>query len=47
MKVMLTGETSDKIPYSGALADVIAKCIHISPDKRFQTAEALKRSLKR
>lgn len=46
MKVMLTGETSDKIPYSGKLADVIAKCIHISPDKRFQTAEELKRSLK-
>lgn len=46
MKVMLTGETSDKIPYSGELADVIAKCIHISPDKRFQTAEELKRSLK-
>lgn len=45
-KVMLTGETSDKIPYSGKLADVIAKCIHISPDKRFQTAEELKRSLK-
>lgn len=46
MKVMLTGETSDKIPYNGQLADVIAKCIHISPDKRFQTAEELKRSLK-
>lgn len=46
MKVMLTGETSDKIPYSGELADVIAKCIHISPDKRFQTAQELKRSLK-
>lgn len=46
MKVMLTGETSDKIPYSGKLADVIAKCIHISPDKRFQTAEELKRNLK-
>ncbi len=45
-KVMLTGETSDKIPYNGKLADVIAKCIHISPDKRFQTAEELKRSLK-
>lgn len=46
MKVMLTGETSDKIPYNGELADVIAKCIHISPDKRFQTAKELKRSLK-
>ncbi len=46
MKVMLTGETSDKIAYSGKLADVIAKCIHISPEKRFQTAEELKRSLK-
>ncbi len=45
-KVMLTGETSDKIPYNGKLADVIAKCIHISPDKRFQTAEELKRNLK-
>lgn len=45
MKVMLTGETSDKIPYNGKLADVIAKCIHISPDKRFQTAQELKRSL--
>lgn len=46
MKVMLTGETSDKIPYNGKLADVIAKCIHISPDKRFQTTQELKRSLK-
>ena len=46
MKVMLTGETSDKIPYNGKLADVIAKCIRISPDKRFQTAQELKRSLK-
>lgn len=45
MKVMLTGETSDKIPYNGKLADVIAKCIHISPEKRFQTAQELKRSL--
>ena len=46
MKVMLTGETSDKVSYSGELADVIAKCIHISPDRRFQTAQELKRSLK-
>lgn len=45
MKVMLTGETSDKIPYNGALSDIIAKCIHISPDKRFQTAEELKAAL--
>lgn len=45
MKVMLTGETSDKISYNGELADIIAKCIHISPDKRFQSAEELKESL--
>lgn len=46
MKVMLTGKTSDKITYNGEFADIIAKCIHISPDRRFQTAEELKRSLK-
>lgn len=46
MKVMLTGKTSVESPYNGELADIIAKCIHISPDRRFQTAEELKRSLK-
>lgn len=45
MEVMLTGETSDKISYNGELSDIIAKCIHISPDKRFQSAEELKSAL--
>lgn len=46
MNEMLTGKRSMIPTYKGKLSETIEKCIQISPDKRFQTAEELKRSLK-
>lgn len=46
INVMLTGKKPSAQLYKGKLRKVIEKCIHVSPDKRFQTAEQLKRSLK-
>lgn len=46
MNVMLTGKTPSVQLHHGKLQKVIEKCIQVSPDKRFQTAEELKRSLK-
>lgn len=46
MNEMLTGKHSMIPTYKGKLSETIEKCIQISPDKRFQTAEELKRSLK-
>lgn len=46
MNVMLTGKTPSVQLHNGKLQKVIEKCIQVSPDKRFQTAEKLKRSLK-
>ncbi|MCM1226855.1 MAG: serine/threonine protein kinase [Clostridium sp.] len=46
MNVMLTGKPPTIQLYNGRLSRIIEKCIQVSPDKRFQTAEELKRSLK-
>lgn len=46
MNEMLTGKHSMIPTYKGKLSETIEKCIQISPDKRFQTAEELKRNLK-
>ena len=46
MNVMLTGKSPSAQLYHGKLRKIIEKCIHVSPDKRFQTVEELKRSLK-
>ncbi|MBQ8905971.1 MAG: serine/threonine protein kinase [Ruminococcus sp.] len=46
MNVMLTGKSPSAQLYHGKLQKVIEKCVQISPDKRFQTADELKRSLK-
>ncbi len=46
MNVMLTGKSPSTQLYHGKLQKVIEKCIQVSPDKRFQTVEALKRSLR-
>jgi len=45
MNVMLTGKTPSVQLYRGKLQKVIEKCIQVSPDKRFQTVQELKRSL--
>lgn len=46
MNVMLTGKNPSVQLHHGKLQNIIEKCIQVSPDKRFQTAEELKRSLK-
>lgn len=46
MNVMLTGKSPSTQLHHGKLQKVIKKCIQVSPDKRFQTVEELKRSLK-
>lgn len=46
MNVMLTGKPPTIQLHNGRFSKVIEKCIHISPEKRFQTAQELKRSLK-
>lgn len=46
MNVMLTGKFPQVQLHHGKLQNIIEKCIQVSPDKRFQTAQELKRSLK-
>lgn len=45
MNVMLTGEHPSKKLYEGKLSKIIEKCIQLDPQKRYQTAEELKKSL--
>ena len=45
MNELLTKKRPSELLYPGKLQKVIVKCIQVSPDKRFQTAEKLKRSL--
>ncbi len=45
MNVMLTGEHPSKKLYQGKLSKIIEKCIQLDPQKRYQTAEELKKSL--
>lgn len=45
MNVMLTGKTPSVQLYSGSLGKVIEKCIQVNPDKRYQTADELKKAL--
>ena len=45
MNEMLTGKKPTEQLYSGKLGRVIEKCIQVSPEKRFQDAAQLKRSL--
>lgn len=47
MNVMLTGKPPSVQLHNGKLRKIIEKCIQVSPDKRFQTAEELKRSLEK
>lgn len=45
MNVMLTGKTPSVQLYSGSLGKVIEKCIQVNPDKRYQTADELKKAI--
>lgn len=45
MNVMLTGEHPSKKLYKGKLTKIIEKCIQLDPQKRYATAEELKKSL--
>ena len=45
MNVMLTGEHPSKRLYKGKLTKIIEKCVQIDPNKRYQTAEELKKAL--
>lgn len=45
MNVMLTGEHPTNKLYKGKLTKVIEKCIQLDPEKRYQNAEELKKSL--
>lgn len=45
MNVMLTGEHPSKKLYKGKLSKIINKCIQLDPQKRYQTAAELKKSL--
>ncbi len=46
MNVLLTGKTPTSQLYNGELGKVIEKCIQVNPDKRYQSAEELKKALK-
>ncbi len=45
MNVLLTGKTPSVQLYNGGLGNVIEKCIQVNPDKRYQSAEELKKAL--
>lgn len=45
MNVMLTGKAPVSQLYNGNLGRIIEKCIQVNPDKRYQTAEQLKKAL--
>lgn len=45
MNVMLTGEHPSKKLYKGKLTKIIEKCLQLDPNKRYQTAEELKKEL--
>lgn len=45
MNVLLTGKTPSVQFYNGGLGKVIEKCIQVNPDKRYQSAEELKKAL--
>ncbi len=45
MNIMLTGKTPSVQLYNGSLGNVIEKCIPVNPDKRYQTADELKKAL--
>lgn len=45
MNVMLTGEHPSKKMYKGKLSKIIEKCIQLDPDKRYSSAQELKKYL--
>lgn len=47
INVMLTGEHPSKLMYSGRMKRVIARCVNISPDERYQSCMEVRDAIRR